>query len=95
MADQHVLGTADEEIVKDLVGWLTESLNQYFEMHEDKRVGYADMFMVAHNFHVLLLHDLEKRAINKDATHKDKRKATQNLRRAAVDTLRARLAKGE
>ncbi len=83
-----ILGRANEDVVRRLVNHLLRALEEFNnEEARGKETGlsYADAFMGAHNFHKLMVLDLEERTEDLECF----------WRTAAVHTFLESLSKGE
>lgn len=73
------IAVADEQKVRKLMDYLVKAFEDYCNAQVD-RVEYLDAFMAVHNFHVLIILDLERR---KNMNHQEKLW----FRQMAIDTL--------
>lgn len=74
------LARADPKITKAILDHLLEALNQYCEAHPE--AGKVEVFMAAHNFHVVAVLSLEQQAETLDT------RGQLFFRKMATDTFR-------
>lgn len=73
------IAVADEQKVRQLMDYLVKAFEDYCNSQAEE-VEYLDAFMAVHNFHVVIILDIERR---RNMNHQDKLW----FRKMAIDTL--------
>lgn len=79
---------ANEQVVREITNHLMQAFEQFVNDHPDDYVDYVDALMAAHNFHVVMVLDIEQRV-------KANPERQLFLRRMAIDTFKQGLERRE